>query len=68
MASRRKEIGEPELGPLLVCSLDFPFADGFTSDVKLTRTQMIVQGASRCDFRYQVGMVDFLLGVSSRRQ
>ena len=48
-----KELGEPELGFLLVCSLDFPFADGFASEVKLTRTQTIMQGASHCDFRYQ---------------
>ena len=48
-----KELGEPELGFLLVCNLDFPFADGFDPDVKLTRTQTIMQGASHCDFRYK---------------
>jgi predicted ArsR family transcriptional regulator len=48
-----KELGQPELGFLLVCSLDFPFAEGFGADVKLTRTQTIMQGASHCDFRYQ---------------
>ena len=48
-----KALGEPELGFLLVCSLDFPFAEGFDPDVKLTRTQTIMQGASHCDFRYQ---------------
>lgn len=48
-----KELGEPELGFLLVCSLDFPFADGFEDNVKLTRTQTIMQGASHCDFRYK---------------
>jgi hypothetical protein len=47
-----KELGEPELGFLLVCSLDFPFAEGFGPDIKLTRTQTIMQGASHCDFRY----------------
>jgi L-2-amino-thiazoline-4-carboxylic acid hydrolase len=47
------ELGEPELGFLLVCSSDFPFAEGFGPDVKLTRTQTIMQGASRCDFRYR---------------
>ena len=47
-----KELGEPELGFLLVCSLDFPFAEGFGADIKLTRTQTIMQGASHCDFRY----------------
>ena len=48
-----KELGEPELGFLLVCSLDFPFAEGFGPDIKLTRTQTIMQGASHCDFRYK---------------
>jgi len=47
-----KEIGAPELGFLLVCSTDFPMAEGFGPDVQLTRTQTIMQGASHCDFRY----------------
>ena len=48
-----KELGEPELGFLLVCSSDFPFAEGFGPDLKLTRAQTIMQGASHCDFRYR---------------
>jgi hypothetical protein len=48
-----KELGEPELGFLLVCSADFPMAEGFGPDIKLTRTQTIMQGASHCDFRYR---------------
>ena len=48
-----KELGEPELGFLLVCTADFATADGFGSDIKLTRTQTIMQGASHCDFRYR---------------
>ena len=47
-----KELGEPELGFLLVCGLDFPFAEGLGPDIKLTRTQTIMQGASHCDFDY----------------
>jgi L-2-amino-thiazoline-4-carboxylic acid hydrolase len=47
-----KELGAPELGFLLVCGSDFPMAEGFGPDVKLTRTQTIMQGASHCDFRY----------------
>lgn len=46
-------LGEPELGFLLVCSADFPTAEGFGPDIKLTRTQTIMQGASFCDFRYK---------------
>ena len=48
-----KELGAPELGFLLVCSSDFPFGDGLGADIKLTRTQTIMQGASHCDFRYR---------------
>jgi hypothetical protein len=48
-----KELGVPELGFLLVCSSDFPFAEGLGPDIKLTRTQTIMQGASHCDFSYK---------------
>jgi hypothetical protein len=48
-----QELGEPELGFLLVCSQDFTFAEGLGPDIKLTRTQTIMQGASHCDFRYR---------------
>jgi hypothetical protein len=47
------ELGEPELGFLLVCSAHFATAEGFGPDIKLTRTQTIMQGASHCDFRYR---------------
>ncbi len=48
-----RKLGEPELGFLLVCEADFPTAEGFGDDVRLTRTQTIMQGASHCDFRYE---------------
>lgn len=47
-----KELGEPDLGFLLVCTADFPIAEGIDPDMSLTRTQTIMQGASHCDFRY----------------
>lgn len=46
-----QQLGVPELGFLLVCSADFPMAEGF-GDVQLTRTRTIMQGASHCDFRH----------------
>jgi hypothetical protein len=46
-------LGEPELGFLLVCTADFATAGGFGPDIKLTRTQTIMQGADHCDFRYR---------------
>lgn len=48
-----KDLGEPDLGFLLVCTADFTMAEGFDPDIKLTRTQTIMQGASQCDFRYK---------------
>ena len=48
-----KELGAPELGFLLICSSDFPMAEGLGPDIKLTRTQTIMQGAGHCDFRYR---------------
>ena len=48
-----QELGEPELGFLLVCSADFDTAEGFGGDIELTRTQTIMQGAPYCDFRYR---------------
>ncbi|OKO77432.1 2-amino-thiazoline-4-carboxylic acid hydrolase [Bradyrhizobium sp. NAS80.1] len=48
-----KALGAPELGFLLVCSADFATAEGFGPDIKLTRTQTIMQGADHCNFRYR---------------
>jgi len=48
--SSTRELGEPELGFLLVCSADFTTAEGFGPDIKLTRTQTIMQGASTATF------------------
>ena len=48
-----RELGEPELGFLLVCSADFLMTEGLDPDITLTRTQTIRQGASHCDFRYR---------------
>src|SRR4029077_11757945 len=48
-----KELGEPDLGFLLVCTADFPVAEGIGPDIELTRTQTIRQGGSHCDFRYK---------------
>jgi hypothetical protein len=48
-----QELGERELGFLLACSADFAMTEGFDSDIRLTRTQTIMQGAGHCDFRYR---------------
>jgi L-2-amino-thiazoline-4-carboxylic acid hydrolase len=48
-----QELGEPDLGFLLVCTADFTMAEGFDPEIELTRTQTIMQGATHCDFRYK---------------
>lgn len=48
-----RELGEPELGALLICAVDFDIAAAGGSDVSLTRDQTIMQGAPSCTFRYR---------------
>lgn len=45
------QLDEPELGFLLVCSLDYDFADG--AGVTLERSQTIMEGSDHCDFRFR---------------
>ena len=47
-----RELGEPELGFLFICSSDFGIYEAFPG-VRLERTQTIMEGASHCDFRYR---------------
>ena len=47
-----RALGIPELGALLSCNRDFALIEGFNPDVKLQRTQTIMEGATHCDFRY----------------
>jgi hypothetical protein len=47
-----KEMGLTELGFLLHCNRDHSVVDGLNPDLKLTRTQTIMEGASHCDFRF----------------
>jgi hypothetical protein len=44
------EIGDPELGFLLVCSADHAVADG--AGVTLQRTSTLMQGHTHCDFHW----------------
>ena len=47
-------LGIPELGVILSCNRDAALIEGFNSDVRFTRTQTIMEGASHCDFRYKI--------------
>lgn len=48
------EMGLGEIGHLLSCNRDAVFITGYAPEVSLTRTQTIMGGAPRCDFRYAV--------------
>ena len=47
-----RELGEPELGHLLVCENDDWFVDGL-DDIEFERHDTIMEGATRCDFLYR---------------
>lgn len=47
-----KEMGMGEIGHLLSCQRDGTFCEGYDPNLKLRRTQTIMQGASHCDFDY----------------
>jgi len=51
-AEMYRALGIPELGSLLSCNRDFALIEGFNPEVKLDRTQTIMEGASYCDFRF----------------
>jgi hypothetical protein len=53
-AEMYQALGIPELGAILSCGRDFALGEGFNPDLKLTRTQTIMEGAPRCDFRYRL--------------
>jgi hypothetical protein len=52
-AQMYENMGIKELGFILSCSRDFPFMEGFNSEIELTRTKTIMEGAECCDFRYK---------------
>jgi hypothetical protein len=47
-----KELGLADLGYLVHCNRDHAMIGGFNPDLKLTRTQTVMEGASHCDFRF----------------
>ncbi len=47
-----KKLNVSELGKCLSCDRDFSFNDGFNPEIKLERSQTIMEGADHCDFRY----------------
>jgi hypothetical protein len=47
-----REMGLGHIGHLLSCQRDGTFCEGYDPNLKLARTQTIMQGASHCDFEY----------------
>jgi len=50
-AEMYKELGLTDLGLILSCGRDFAMIEGFNPRMKLTRTETIMEGCDRCDFR-----------------
>jgi len=48
-----QQMGEPELGYLLVCERDYDMTDAL-DEVEMTRTTTIMLGSDRCDFRFKI--------------
>ena len=53
-AEMYKRLGMEEFGYLLSCNRDFATVEGFNPNIKLTRTQTIMEGADFCDFRFEM--------------
>lgn len=52
-AEMYRELGIARLGPILSCARDFALIEGFNPQIRLTRTQTLMEGAPCCDFRYR---------------
>ncbi len=48
-----RALGISELGVILSCNRDKALIEGFNPDIKLHRTQTIMEGAPFCDFRFE---------------
>ena len=53
-AEMYRDLGVPELGPILSCERDAALIEGFNAGVSLDRAQTIMQGDSCCTFRYSL--------------
>lgn len=52
-AEMYSEMGLSNIGHILSCGRDGTFCTGYNPNIKLERTQTIMQGAEHCDFRYR---------------
>ena len=49
-----RDIGEPEIGALLTCGVDFATQAKLRPDWEFRRTQTLMKGAPYCDFRWRL--------------
>jgi len=49
-----RSIGEPAIGALLTCGVDFATQAALRPDWDFTRTQTLMNGAPYCDFRWRL--------------
>lgn len=49
-----EKLGIAELGTSLSCARDFALIKGFNPNIKLKRSQTLMEGGDYCDFRYQL--------------
>jgi len=49
-----RKIGEPEIGALMTCGVDFAAEEHMRPGWEFTRTQTRMQGAAYCDFRWRL--------------
>lgn len=60
-AEMYRALGIPELGAALSCNRDGALICGFNPRARLRRTQTIMEGASHCDFRYEMPAFDAVI-------
>ena len=53
-AEMYRDLGDADLGARMSCNRDGTMVEGFNPDISFTRTQTIMNGASHCDFVYEL--------------
>jgi hypothetical protein len=53
-AETYREMGIDHIGDVLSCNRDGEFICGYRPGTRFTRSRTIMQGASHCDFRYEI--------------
>jgi hypothetical protein len=53
-AEMYRRLGLEDFGGTLSCLRDFELASGFNPSIRLVRTQTLMEGASHCDFRFEM--------------